>query len=527
MVRFFNTLSRRKEEFKPLDGKSVRGYTCGPTVYNYPHIGNYRAYVFADLLRRFLEWDGFSVKLVMNITDVDDKTIRDSKKAGETLKAFTRKYEKAFHEDLKALNVLPAHQYPRATEHIPEMVALVGKLLEKGKAYESPDGSVYFKISSFKGYGKLSGLKKDDLQEGASGRVKKDEYSKENASDFVLWKAYDEADGDVYWDTPFGKGRPGWHIECSALSSKYLGETFDIHTGGVDLIFPHHENEIAQSEGASGKPFVACWMHNEHLLVDGKKMSKSLGNFFTLRDLLSKGHKPLAVRYALVSTHYRSQMNFTFDALKTAENTLIQLQNFISRLEEATEGKAGMEDKKPENKVAAGKNKTGKSATEKTNVAGKITATEANETLGKKLAETKEKFKAALEDDLDVSTALAACFELERETNKALDAGTVTKALAQEISAFFWDDFNTVFGVLEKRAATKKFKVGSAKEKTGGAAEITCPEDTPDEVVALAMEREAARKAKDFKKSDELRDKIKALGFAIDDTPNGSRLRKL
>lgn len=509
MFKVFNTLSRRKEHFKPLEKGNVRIYNCGPTVYNDPHIGNYRAYCFADLLRRFLEWGGYSVTQIMNITDVDDKTIRDSQKQKKSLTEFTQHYEKVFFDDLKALNILPATKYPRATEHIAEMISLVQRLFTLGKAYKSDDGSIYYKISKFNDYGKLSGLKMGELKEGASGRVNKDEYEKENAKDFVLWKAYDEKDGEVVWDAPFGKGRPGWHIECSAMSSKYLGETFDIHTGGVDLIFPHHENEIAQSEGASGKQFVKYWMHNEHLLVDGRKMSKSLGNFHTLRDVLAKGFRPLAVRYVLIATHYRTQLNFTFDSITAAENTLASMQDFLERLEEVETGKGNNRKKKQEKKGVAGKNNSDKNAAEKTNAAsknnppGENNAGDADAGLEKKLEETKKTFKAALEDDLNVADALAAVFELERETNKAMEQGTISRKLAKQIEAFYWNDFNAVFGVLEKEKA-----------------------EVPKEILALACQREKARKAKDFKQADALRDEIKAKGFVLEDSEKGVRVKK-
>lgn len=465
MTKFFNTLTKKKEVFKPLQNNLVRCYACGPTVYNYPHIGNYRAYIFVDLLRRFLEWKNYKVMLVMNITDVDDKTIRDCQKQGKTLEAFTRFYEKAFFEDLKTLHIKPANYYPRATEHVNDMLSLINELILAGKAYRGEDGSWYYKISAFKDYGKLSGLNQKDLKAGASGRVAADEYTKENVSDFVLWKAWQAEDGDVVWETRLGKGRPGWHIECSAMSTKYLGFSFDIHTGGVDLKFPHHENEIAQSEGASKKPFVKYWLHNEYLLVEGKKMSKSLGNFYTLRDLLDKDIKPLAIRYALIATHYRSQLNFTFDVVHAAQNTLNQLQDFLARLEEAN----GKEDND----------------------------------LEKTLKETRKKFEAALDDDLDVSTALAAVFDLEHQTNKTMALGHVSKKQAERIANFFWNDFDAVFGVLEKKSAT-----------------------VPKTVLDLVEKREAARKKKDFKAADALRNQIKERGFEIVDETTGPRLKK-
>ena len=328
MLKLYNTLSRRKEIFKPIKNNKVGMYTCGPTVYYYPHIGNYRAYIVADILKRYLKYKGFKIDHVMNITDVDDKTIRDSQKQNLSLKEFTSKYEKAFLEDLNTLNIQKPDRLARATEHIKEMENLIKKLIDKGFAYKGKDNSIYYSISKFKDYGKLSKIKIKELKAGA--RVKQDEYEKKQVSDFALWKAWDKEDGNVFWETEFGKGRPGWHIECSAMSSKYLGDQFDIHTGGIDLIFPHHENEIAQSEGASGKkPFVKYWIHNEWLLIEGKKMSKSFGNFYTLRDILNKGYSPMSIRYVLLSTHYRQQMNFTFKKLDAAKNSLQRWGNFL------------------------------------------------------------------------------------------------------------------------------------------------------------------------------------------------------
>jgi cysteinyl-tRNA synthetase len=331
-LKLFNTLTKNKEEFSPLHGQSVGLYTCGPTVYNFPHIGNYRAYIFGDILKRYLSYSNFKVNHVMNLTDVDDKTIRDSQKAGKSLKDFTEFYSAEFFKDLQSLNIIPANVYPKATDHIREMVGIIESLLSKGIAYKGDDGSVYFNIKKFSNYGKLAHLKNDELKDGASGRVKKDEYEKENAQDFALWKAYDQEDGDVVWDTPFGRGRPGWHIECSAMSMKYLGESFDIHTGGVDLIFPHHENEIAQSEAATGHPFVKYWLHNEWLLVDGKKMAKSAGNFYTLRDIMTKGFSPIVYRYLTLQNHYRTPLNFTWISLEAAKSAMERLENLILEL---------------------------------------------------------------------------------------------------------------------------------------------------------------------------------------------------
>ena len=332
-IRLFNTLTRKKETFIPIDEGEVRMYTCGPTVYDYAHIGNFRAFLFEDLLKRWLEYRGFKVTHVMNITDVDDKTIRGSQKQQIPLRQYTEYYTKAFFEDVAVLSIEPADYYPRATEHIPEMVALINRLMEKGYAYKGEDSSIYYAINKFKNYGKLSKIKVRELKAGA--RVKVDEYAKEEAMDFALWKAWTKEDGDVFWETELGKGRSGWHIECSAMSMKYLGETFDIHCGGVDNMFPHHENEIAQSEAATGKKFVNYWLHNEHLLVEGKRMAKRYGNFYTLRDLLKMGYDPKAIRYLLLSTQYRQQFNFTFEGLDAAKGAIERLRNLMRRLQDA------------------------------------------------------------------------------------------------------------------------------------------------------------------------------------------------
>ena len=371
-LRVFNTLTRKKEDFVPLKPPRVGLYSCGPTVYDYPHIGNYRAYVFCDLLKRYLKYRGFQVEHVMNITDVDDKTIRDSQKQKISLKEFTQKYENAFFEDLETLNILPADVFSRATEHIKEMIALIQKLIDKGFAYKSDDG-IYYSIRKFKDYGRLARINVDELEAGASGRVKADEYSKESANDFALWKFRTPEDGDVFWEAPFGRGRPGWHIECSAMSMKYLGEQFDIHTGGTDLIFPHHQNEIAQSEAATGKRFVKYWLHNEWLLVDGKKMSKSLGNFYTLRDVLAKGYDPISVRYHMLGTHYRQQLNFTFAGLDAAKQSLNRIQDCYDKLLTAS-------------------------------------APRHNPAVHKRIEQLKKEFTEAMDNDLDTPPALAALF---------------------------------------------------------------------------------------------------------------------
>ncbi len=335
-LKLYNSLTREIEEFIPLEQGKVGLYTCGPTVYNYPHIGNYRAYVFTDTLKRYLVYRGYSVNHVMNITDVDDKTIRDSIAQGKTLKEFTEFYTKGFFEDRDSLNIIPPITYTKATDYINEMVAMVEQLLAKDYAYKTDDGSVYFDIKKDPNYGKLSHFNISDLKENAGGRLKKDEYDKENAQDFALWKAWDENDGDVFWKTSLGKGRPGWHIECSAMSIKELGESFDIHTGGVDLIFPHHENEIAQSECATGKDFVKYWMHNEHLMVNGSKMSKSAGNFYTLRDLIEKGIDPVAFRMWLYTAHYRTKTNFTLDTVNGSGTAIKRLYDTYLSLGDET-----------------------------------------------------------------------------------------------------------------------------------------------------------------------------------------------
>ncbi len=338
MLKLYNTLSRKKEVFKPLNAPKVGLYTCGLTVYNYGHIGNWLSFVASDVLKRYLEYSGFKVKKVVNITDVDDKTIKGSIEEGNGLSEYTKKYVDAFLDDEAVLNIEKSWKYPRATEHIDEMVKIIQKLLDKKIAYKTDDG-IYFNIKKFKGYGKLARLKLENLK--ASVRIDNDEYDKENANDFALWKFYTPEDGKVFWETKIGKGRPGWHIECSAMSSKYLGQPFDIHTGGVDLVFPHHENEIAQSEACTGKKFVNYWLHTEWLMVNGKKMSKSLGNFYTLRDLMDLGHSMMGLRYLYLTSHYRSQLNFTLNSLKNAENSLERLKNIISGIEDDGKVNAG------------------------------------------------------------------------------------------------------------------------------------------------------------------------------------------
>ncbi|MCS7096397.1 MAG: cysteine--tRNA ligase [Nitrososphaerota archaeon] len=463
-ILLFNTLTRKKEPFVPIEKGKVKMYTCGPTVYDFAHIGNFRTFIFQDLLKRWLKYRGFNVTHVMNITDVDDKTIRNSRKKGVTLKQYTDYYMKAFFEDLKILNIERAEHYPRATDHIPEMVALIKQLMEKGYAYMGEDGSIYFDISKFKDYGKLSKLKIDELKPGV--RVKVDEYGKEEVQDFALWKAWDEEDGDVYWETELGKGRPGWHVECSAMAMKYLGETIDIHSGGVDLIFPHHENEIAQSEAATGKPFARYWLHSEHLLVEGKRMSKSLGNFYTLRDLTAKGYDPMAIRFLLLSTHYRQQLNFTFDGLEAAGNAVSRLRNFVHRLLDAN-GRG----------------------------CGKVI---------KQLMENfKKSFESAMDDDLNISVALAALFDFVRDVNKLLDEQALSRDEALDVYELMMR-FNRVLGIMDEGIFKREL---------------------PKEAEELIRKREEARKVKDWKTADQIREQLRAMGIIIEDTPQGVKWR--
>ncbi len=463
-IKLFNTLTRQKEEFTPIESGKVGLYTCGPTVYDYAHIGNFRAFVFEDLLKRWLQHRGYSVKHVMNLTDVDDKTIKNSQKAGKPLREYTDFYANAFFEDIKALNIEPATVFPRATDHVPEMVQIIKTLLQKGVAYCADDGSVYFAVCKFPDYGKLSHIKTAELKSGA--RVSQDEYAKEEAQDFALWKAYCAQDGDVFWETELGKGRPGWHIECSAMSMKYLGETFDIHCGGVDNMFPHHENEIAQSEASSGKPFVHVWMHNEHLLVEGKKMAKSLGNFYTLRDLLAKGLDPLAIRYLLLSTHYRQQFNFTFEALDAAKKAIERLATLQRRLQDAA-GKGGSEE------------------------------------LQQLMKNVQTCFGDAMDDDLNVSVALASLFDFVRDINNLLDANALTEDEAAKVASLI-EDFDKVLGVIPKPTQ----------------------ETLPAEAQDLIKKREDARKAKDWKTADAARAQLKDMGIILEDTAQGVRWKR-
>lgn len=463
-IRFFNTLTRRKEKFTPIEKGKVKMYTCGPTVYDFPHIGNFRAFLFEDLLRRWLEYHCFEVIHVMNITDVDDKTIRSARKQQIPLKQYTEYYTEAFFKDITTLKIKKANYYPRATEHIHEMVALVTKLIEKGYGYKGEDGSIYYDISKFENYGAMSKIKVNELKTGA--RVKVDEYAKEEAQDFALWKAWTEEDDEAFWETEFGKGRPGWHIECSAMSMKYLGETFDIHCGGVDNIFPHHENEIAQSEAATERKFVNYWLHNEHLLVEGKRMSKSLGNYYTLRDLLKMGYDPRTVRYLLLSTHYRQQLNFTFKGLDASKNAIDRLQNFMYRL----------------------LNADGKSCGEK---------------IRQLMRKMQKDFSAALDDDLKISVALAALFDFVREVNSLLDYGMLSREESKEVYKLM-ARFDKVLNII---------------------GEVKRDEKLSKEAEKLIKKREESRKTKDWKTADKIREQLKALGIVLEDTPKGVKWR--
>lgn len=468
-LKLYNTLTRKKEEFIPLTKGNVLMYSCGPTVYNYAHIGNLRSFIFADILKRYFKYKGYKVKHVMNITDVDDKTIKNSKKQGKTLKQFTRFYEDEFFKDFKTLNIQKPDIVPRATETIKDMVKLVKTLLDKGFAYKSKDGSIYFDISKSKEYGKLAHVKVTELKVGA--RVKQDEYDKASATDFALWKAYDKADGDVFWETDIGKGRPGWHIECSAMSMKNLGKTFDIHTGGVDLIFPHHENEIAQSEAATKKPFVKYWLHCEHLVVDGKKMSKSLGNFYTLRDLLKKGYDRKAIRYELMSTHYKQKLNFTLKGLEGSKNSVKRLNDFIKTI----------------------------------GIFKKVLKSKSDSEIKKLIEKAGKDFTDKMDDNLNISEALAVIFDFVRDINKKIGPNGICKGDAKEIYDFM-KDVDSVLGVLD---------FGEKKDSE------------PKEVIELFEKRKKARAEKDWGTSDKLRNELKEKGYGVDDKKEGSILKKL
>jgi cysteinyl-tRNA synthetase len=482
-LRFFNTYSRQLEEFRPRDpaAHNIDIYTCGPTVYSRAHIGNFRAYIFEDLLQRHLELRGYKVHRVMNITDVDDKTIRGAREARVPLTEFTAQFKEAFFQDIETLRIKRADEFPAATEqrYVDKMIEMISTLISRGLAYQAEDKSVYFRINRFPAYGKLAHFDLTQLQ--STGRVKHDEYDKEHIGDFALWKAWDEEDGDVGWQSPWGRGRPGWHIECSAMATALLGDEIDIHCGGVDNIFPHHEAEIAQSEGCTGKKFVRYWLHCAHLLVDGQKMSKSLGNFYTLPDLLEKGYTGREIRYALLRVHYRTPLNFTWEGMHEARQALARIDEWLGRLRETTA-----------KKIDKGKNTTAPG----------------------------QEFEEALDDDLNISAALGFLFESIRETNRAMDQNEMDAATANTWLNW-WERVNSVLGLkrdLYLHASTGEFTL------TGGDVQMT--HGPPPEIAKLAEARVQARLAKDFQTSDELRDKIAALGWEVRDTKDGQKIAR-
>ncbi len=470
-IRLHNTFTNALEALHPVHPGQIRIYTCGPTVYASAHIGNFRTFMFQDILRRFLRARGYSVLQVMNVTDVDDRIIQSAAAAGVGIREYTDKYIQAFLEDIDALHIEMPEELVRATDHIEDMVALIEKLQQKGMTYTS-DGSIYFRISKFPAYGKLSKIDVSGMQAGA--RVDVDQYEKENARDFALWKA--PKAGEHFWETRIGPGRPGWHIECSAMAMKYLGDTLDIHTGGVDLAFPHHENEIAQSEAATGKTFVRTWLHAEHLIIEGQKMSKSLGNFYTLRDLFAKGHKPSTIRFLLLSVPYRRQLNFTEEGLLQARNSTERLRNFVTRLK-AEQFPAG-----------------------------------SNPEVERQIATAENDFDAGLSDDINTAMALAAVFDLVREANTAMDRGAFLQQNAPRAVAAM-EKFDTVLALLADDDAEKlrKLGIGLGKERIGS-----------EEIERLIEERAAAKKRRDFKRSDEIRQKLTDSGILIEDTKDGS-----
>jgi cysteinyl-tRNA synthetase len=492
-VELFNTLSGKVEEFRPLEDNLVRMYACGPTVYDYGHIGNFRTFIVVDTLRRFLKQSGYQLKHVMNITDVDDKIIRNAARDGVTVQEYTAKYKKAFLEDADALNIQHPEMLVNATDHIQEMAHFIATLRDKGYAYQTEDGSYYFRIAKFPDYGKLSKKDFSGMEDGA--RVDVDEYEKDNARDFALWKA--PKPGEAQWDTEIGPGRPGWHIECSLMSMKYLGESFDIHAGGEDLIFPHHENEIAQSEAKTGKPFAHFWVHSRFLLVEGEKMSKKLGNFYTVRDLVLMGHKPSSIRFLLMSVPFRKQLNFTFDGLTQAANSVERLRNFKLRLE-TTQWPEG-----------------------------------ANPKLAEMAAKTSEGMTAALSDDLNTARALGVMFDLVRDVNAAADGGEirkddvghVLKTLAQfeEIFAVLQDDDAGKVRAIVAWAKTEGLgdKISPVAAEIAQAAALSDPE-----VERLVAEHSQARKARNFTRSDEIRNQLAEQGIILENTKNGVRWKR-
>ncbi len=491
-LHLYNTLSAEVEEFRPLEDNQVRMYACGPTVYDYGHIGNLRTFIAVDILRRFLRQSCYNIRHVMNITDVDDKIIRNSAKAGVSVKQYTAKYEKAFLEDISTLNI-EQPTLVRATDHIPEMAEFIAELQKKGFAYRTDDGSYYFSIAKFPAYGKLS--KKDfaGMEDGA--RVDVDEYEKDSARDFALWKA--PKPGETSWQTAIGPGRPGWHIECSVMAMEELGETFDLHAGGEDLIFPHHENEIAQSESLTGKPFAHFWFHVRFLLVEGEKMSKSLGNFYTLRDLVLKGHKPSSIRFLLASVPYRNQLNFTFDGLKQAAVSVERLRNFQLRL---TTGQF------PEGATSA---------------------------MAELARETAERMRAGMDDDLNTAQAQAAIFDMVRKANAAMDAGQFKKADIPALLAAL-QSFDDLFAVLKDDDAPKIHRIVEWAKAEGRENEISkelldavgAQQLSDSDIEKKVAEMEAARRSRNFKLSDAIRAELGALGIIVEITKDGARWKR-
>ena len=470
-ILLHNTLTNQLERLEPVHPGEVRIYTCGPTVYDFAHIGNFRTFVFQDILRRFLRQRGYRVMQVMNLTDVDDRIIQNAAAAKISIREYTEKYIRAFLEDMDALHLEMPEEMVRATDHIDDMVALIERLQQKGLTYQV-DGSIYYSIAKFPQYGRLSKIDLTGIKAGA--RVEVDRYEKADARDFALWKA--PKAGEHFWETRIGQGRPGWHIECSAMSMKYLGDTLDIHTGGIDLAFPHHENEIAQSEAATGHRFVRLWLHAEHLIVEGEKMSKSLGNFFTLRDLFAKGHKPSTIRFLLLSVPYRRQLNFTEESLKQAANSIERVRNFMMRLK-ASNFSAG-----------------------------------SSAAIQSRVADAERDFDAGLADDLNTAVALAALFDLIRDANSAMDHGELRQQDAVRIIATL-EKFDQILNLLADDDEEKLAKLGFAPSK---------PRMSAPQVDALIEERNAARKRRDFKRSDEIRQQLADSGIIVEDMKDGS-----
>jgi len=468
-VQLYNTLTRNKEAFKEIEPGKVRFYSCGPTVHDFAHIGNFRAFIAFDIIKRYLRYRGYDVMHVMNITDVDDKTIRGAQSAGVGLQEYTDRYTRAFLDDLAALNIEPADLSPRATDHIAEMVELVTRMIEDGFAYRR-EGSVYFSIAKFPTYGQLAHMNMDDLQAGASG-VDADEYDKDDARDFVVWKAWQPDDGDVFWETDLGKGRPGWHLECSCMAMKYLGQTVDIHSGGVDLIFPHHQNEIAQSEAVTGQTFANYWVHNAFVNIDSEKMSKSLGNYLRLQDIAKTPAETRAFRYLVATSHYRTPLNFTQEAIDGAGNTMERLTRFGERLSE-TQVESGGDDLAPA------------------------------------IDRARDGFVAHMDDDLNTPRAIASVFGLVNEVDGLIAAGRLDRGGAEMVEAFL-EEINGVLGIF--------YRLPEEDDAQG---------DLPEDLESLIAERESAREARDWVRADEIRDQLLEQGILLEDTPEGTVWRR-